>query len=67
MTEKQHIVRLYDGFDNLWIDVSGPLIYDEAFKLWLEKTNNGTEKTNYSHIDYYRIFPADTKTFFRSD
>lgn len=33
------IVRLYDGMDNQWIDVSGPLPYDEANKIWREKTD----------------------------
>lgn len=53
-------MRLYDGFDNAWCDVSGPLSREEADKVWLEKTKNGTEKTKYDDIDYYRVFPADT-------
>lgn len=54
------IVRLYDMFDG-WIDVSGPLPKEEANKLWMEKTANGTKKSKYADGDYYGIFPADTK------
>ena len=50
-----YIVRLFDGFDNEWIDVSNPVKKEDAERIWNEKTNNGTEKTNYNHIDYYRI------------
>jgi len=54
------IVRLYDGFDNEWIDVSEPLPYEESLEIWNEKTNGGTEKTTYDDIDYYAIFSEDT-------
>lgn len=55
-----YIVRLYDGFDNIWIDVSKPVTKEEANRIYAEKTNNGTKMTSYQNIDYYRIFPADT-------
>ena len=58
------VVRLYDGFDNLWIDVSKPVPRDEAERILAEKTDNGTRKTSFSDIDYYRIFEADTTMFF---
>ena len=58
------IVRLYDGFDNQWMDITEPLSRIEADKVRLEKTHNGTKNTKYEHIDYYRIFPADTKMLF---
>ncbi len=58
------IVRLYDGMDNQWIDVSKALPYDEAERVWLDKTNNGTKMIAYEEIDYYRIFPADTRMLF---
>jgi hypothetical protein len=58
------IVRLYDGMDNQWIDVSGPVPLEEANKIWLEKTENGTKKIHFDEIDYYKIFPADTKMLF---
>ena len=37
---KLYIVRLYDGFDNIWIDVSEELSYEKAKKVWDEKTKN---------------------------
>jgi len=58
------IVRLYDGMDNQWIDVFGPAYYDEANKIWLEKTKGGTEKICFDEIDYYKVFPADTKMLY---
>lgn len=54
------IVRLYDGFDNQWIDVSDILSWEDAKAFWDEKTENGTKKTKYSDIDYYDIFSANT-------
>ena len=54
------IVRLYDGFDNEWIDVSKPLPYEEALEIWSKKTNGGTENTTYNNIDYYAIFSEET-------
>lgn len=57
---EKFIVRLYDGFDNVWIDVSKPVSKKEADKIWNENTKNGTEKTKYEDIDYFHIFPADT-------
>ncbi len=61
---KQFVVRLYDGFDNQWCDITGPISKAEADKVWNEKTNKGTKAAKYSDIDYYAIFPADTKMVF---
>lgn len=58
------IVRLYDGFDNEWIDVSPPVSREEANKIWLEKTKGGKENTGYNDIDYYKIFHSDTRMMF---
>jgi hypothetical protein len=58
------IVRLYDGFDNQWMDISKPVSKEEAQKIWAENTNGGTKNTKYSDIDYYAIFPADTKMLY---
>lgn len=58
------IVRLYDGFDNEWMDVSDPVTRTEAEEILAEKTGNGTKNTGFRDIDYYRIFPADTKMRF---
>ncbi len=55
------VVRLYDGFDNEWIDITEPLPLNEAMKVWRENTKDGTEKYKYDDIDYYDVFPADTK------
>jgi hypothetical protein len=62
-----YIVRLYDGFDNEWIDVSEPVSKEEAEKIWNEKTNNGTRKTKFDDIDYYKIFPEDTIMFYSQE
>ena len=66
LREEKFIVRLYDGFDNEWIDVSSPVSKEEAQKIWNEKTKNGTQKTKYEDIDYYAIFPADSVMHFSS-
>lgn len=60
-TKSEHyVVRLYDGFDREWMDVTGPLAHAEAQQEWLRRTENGTKNTSYNDIDYYRIFHADT-------
>jgi len=60
----KYVVRLYDGFDNQWIDIGEPCTYDEALALWNTKTANGTRQTKYADIDYFDIFPADTSMLF---
>jgi hypothetical protein len=62
--DKLYTVRLYDGFDNIWIDVLPNVLYAEARKEWDDRTLNGTEKTRFSNIDYYDIFLADTKMLY---
>lgn len=62
--ENLFVVRLYDGFDNIWIDVSSPVSLEEATKIWDEHTKNGTTNTDFRDIDYYQVFPADTKMLF---
>lgn len=59
-----YIVRVYDGFDNVWTDISGPLSEADAKALWNEKTEGGKTMTSFNDIDYYRIFPADTRMLF---
>ena len=54
------VVRLYDGFDNEWIDTTGPLSYKDATTQWLAKTRGGTKNTKFEDIDYYKIYPAGT-------
>jgi hypothetical protein len=65
--EKLYVVRLYDGFDHLWMDVSKPLPKDEAHKILMEETKDGTKNTSYDDIDYYAIFPADTKMLYSAE
>jgi len=62
--EKLYVVRLYDGFDHLWMDVTGALPYDEAHKILMEKTKDGTKNTSYDDIDYYAMFPDGTMMLF---
>lgn len=61
---RKYIVRLFDGIDDLWIDITKPISYEEAQKIWNEKTENGTKNTNFGDIDYYKIFSADIKNDF---
>lgn len=60
------IVRLWDGMDGIWCDVSEPVTKQEADRIWNERTENGTKSTKYADIDYYAIFPADTAMLYRS-
>ena len=61
---KLYTVRLYDGFDNNWLDIKADTPYEEARRVWDEETKGGTEKTRYNDIDYYDIFEADTKMLY---
>lgn len=59
------IVRLYDGFDNQWIDCNyEPLNWDDAQALLMKKTKNGTERTQFSDVDYYFIFPWGSRMLY---
>lgn len=49
------VVWLQPGIDHEWIPVTDWLDYEEAVKVWNEKTKNGTENTTYNDIDYYKI------------
>lgn len=60
----KYVVRLWDGMDNQWMDVSKPISKDKAYQIWKEKTNNGTKNVRYEEIDYYDIFPANTRMLF---
>lgn len=61
-----HVVRLFDGFDHEWMDVTEPMSKADADAKWNELTENGTKMTSYSDIDYYKVYPVDTKMFFAS-
>lgn len=60
------IVRLWDGMDGIWCDVSEPVSKEEADRIWKEKTQNGTKAVKFEDIDYFHIFPADTTMRYRS-
>lgn len=62
----RYVVRHYDGFDETWTDITGPLPWLEASRVWNERTEDGTKHTKYADIDYYNIFPADTEMLHRS-
>lgn len=60
VSEPLFIVRLWDGMDGTWMDVSDAVSAEEANAIWNEKTSQGTKHARYQDIDYYRIFPAET-------
>lgn len=69
MSRIQYIVRLWDGFDGEWMDVSDPLSKEDAEELCKKKNREriglgGKETGDYNDIDYYRVFPSDTKMMF---
>lgn len=67
---KTFIVRLWDGWDGEWMDVSEPLPYLEAREL--AGNNNagrggqlaGKREGNFNDGDYYAVFESDTKMVF---
>ena len=62
--EKLFVVRFYDGFDHYWFDVSKPVPRKVAEEILEEKTEGGKKNASYSDIDYYRIFPANTRMLY---
>jgi hypothetical protein len=63
-----YVVRLYDGMDGAWYDITGPVTREEAERIWNKRTCSGTSEISYENdIDYYRIFPANTKMFYNVD
>ena len=60
-------VRVWDGMDGCWCDCEAGVELDKALEVWAERTKNGTEKTKFADIDYYCIFPADTRMFWNGD
>jgi hypothetical protein len=59
--EHLFVVRFYDGFDNEWMDCTKPISFADAASEWDRLTCQGTKNTSYNDIDYYAIFPANTK------
>jgi hypothetical protein len=68
--EDQYVVRLWDGFDGEWMDVSGPLSRADADKLAGDRNQArigagaGNRHGNFDEIDYYAVFPASTRMRF---
>ena len=60
-------VRVWDGMDGCWCDVVADVDLGFALRTWCERTENGTKSTKFADIDYYRIFPADTKMLWSGD
>ena len=59
-----YTVRLYDGFDHHWVDCLSDVTLEEAQRFWNEKTQGGAKNTTFADMDYYAIFPAETKMMF---
>lgn len=64
MSDDLYVVRLWDGFDGVWMDVTEPMPYEDANREWGRFTEGGTKHTRYQDIDYYKVFPADTTMHF---
>ncbi len=68
--EPLYVVRLWDGFDGEWMDVSGPLPQGEAVKLCGDRnaarpgSAAGKRAGCYNDIDYYKVFLAGTRMQF---
>jgi hypothetical protein len=62
-------VRIWDGMDGCWTDCPGAIAVDAAtaLKAWANKTDNGTKRIRFDEIDYYRIFPAETRMVYDND
>lgn len=56
-------VRLWDGMDGCWCDLpqATNVTSEMALTVWSERTSKGTEKVSFNEIDYFRIFPANTR------
>lgn len=61
------VVRLWDGMDGCWCDVTAAVTPEEALRVWNERTERGTKKVSFDEIDYFRIFPATTKMVWSGD
>jgi hypothetical protein len=59
----QLTLRIWDGMDGCWSDVATGDA-ETMMRLWYERTQGGTKNTNFHDIDYYRLFPADTRMAF---
>lgn len=59
------VVRHWDGMDGEWMDITEPVSFEVALLEWFERTDGGRKDTSpHQYIDYYRIFPSDTRMLF---
>lgn len=63
----RYVVRQWDGMDGVWCDCNKPTALDTAKAIWNERTKNGTRNTTFHDIDYYAIFPAETRMLYNND
>lgn len=59
-----YIVRHWDGMDGVWTDCTKPVSYVEAKEEWNDRTQHGARNTSFNDIDYYDIFPANTRMIY---
>ncbi len=60
--QARFMLRQFDGMDGCWCDCNERGVKAEtALRAWAKDTENGTKRTSFNDIDYYRIFPAGTK------
>jgi hypothetical protein len=63
------VVRLWDGFDGIWMDVSEPMSEEAAKELAGDKNEQrlgsgaGNREGSYNEIDYYKAVPCAMKMF----
>ncbi len=62
-TKGRFILRQWDGMDGCWSDCHEAEDVDGEIALlaWMERTEQGSKRVSFHEIDYYRIFPANTR------
>jgi hypothetical protein len=59
---EKFMLRVWDGMDGCWTDCfDADVDAGTALAKWAENTENGTKRVSFNEIDYYRIFPGDTR------
>lgn len=62
-----YVVRHWDGMDGCWTDVTQPGPPDAVLAVWAASTKGGTKMVCFDDIDYFKIFPADTRMAYDAD
>ncbi len=57
----RYTLRVWDGMDGCWSDVLANATAADALAKWCSLTKDGTKQVSFNEIDYYRIFPANTR------